>query len=596
MQLRSIVLTAAVLAVGARAGAQVVRVEVVDASTGKPIVGANVALLDSAAVIPLGGGFSDQGGGTELRAPSRGNYRVRADKVGYDTWTSVQLILGDQPIIVRATMTVSRNPAPIIPRSERACLQLTGPGTPAGDLWAELKKALTANAMTEAQGLVPLDVDLYERVLDRNLSIVSERAEQRNRIPRRPLTGISWDQIDTARRGQTSSDIYRAPDAATMLSDQFVKSHCFAAIRGYGPETGLMGLEFKPARVSPQPELAGVLWLDPKANALRSVNFDYVNLPIPLRIARTTGRVEFQQLAGGQWIVPSWYIRMPRVTRVTSNDVGLPATSRDSLIGYQEVGGAARPAGTPAPATTTSAQGALTPSASGGAVAPPASVGSLASPAPATAPDSAPAASPTVLTGLVYDSTSGRALGGVQVSTGGGRFKTTTNSAGRYQLLIDGALDDTLVFDHPRLRLLHIAERWQSISLPIGSRGQASVIVPSYATLRKRICGQNETGTDSQGFMAGYVRDASGIPVPRAHVWATWQILWVEQNGRLVAANQQRTVETDTGSDGSFMMCGFTHGAQITAKVGIAGRSTVQEKLVFPANMVLEHDFVLGPR
>jgi len=201
-----------------------------------------------------------------------------------------------------------------------------------------------------------------------------------------------------------------------------------------------------------------------------------------------------------------------------------------------------------------------------------------------------------VVTGIVYDSTSGRALSGVQVSTGGGRFKTTTNSGGRYQLLIDGAIDDTLVFDHPRLRLLHVAERWQSISLPSGARGQASVIVPSYATLRKRICGQNETGTEPQGFMAGYVRDASGKPVPRAHVWATWQILWVEQNGRLVATNQQRVVETDTGNDGSFMMCGFTRGAQITAKVGIAGRNTVQEKLAFPPIMVLEHDFVLGAR
>jgi hypothetical protein len=162
-------------------------------------------------------------------------------------------------------------------------------------------------------------------------------------------------------------------------------------------------------------------------------------------------------------------------------------------------------------------------------------------------------------------------------------------------MLIDGAIDDTLVFDHPRLRLLHVAERWQTISLPSGARGQASVIVPAYATLRKRICGQNETGTEAQGFMAGYVRDAAGKPVPRAHVWATWQILWVEQNGRLVATNQQRVVETDTGNDGSFMMCGFTRGAQITAKVGIAGRNTVQEKLAFPPIMVLEHDFVLGP-
>ena len=576
MQLRSIALTAAILSAGGRAGAQDVRVEVVEASTGKPIVGANVSLLDSAAAISLGGGFSDQSGRTDLRAPARGPYRVRADKVGYDTWTSVQLQLGDRPVLVRVGMAPTRTPAPIMPRSETACQQLTGPGTPAGDLWVELKKALTASAMTEAQGLVPLDVDLYERVLDRNLAIVSERAEQRTRISRRPVTGISWDQVDSAKRGEASNnDVYRAPDAATMLSDQFVRSHCYAAIRGYGPETGLTGLEFKPARVAAQPELTGVLWLDPKANALRSLSFDYVNLPIPLRIARTTGRVEFQQLAGGQWIVPRWYIRMPRIARVNSTDVGSPAVSRDTLVGYQEVGGAARPAGTP-----------------------PVSTGAAAAPSPASAPavDSPPAARQSMLTGIVYDSTTGRALSGVQVSTGGGRFKTQTRSGGGYELAIDGALNDTIVFEHPRLRLFHIAERLQSISMPAGAHGQASVIIPSYESLRKRLCGQNETGTEAQGFMAGYVRDVAGRPVPRAHVWATWQILWVEQNGRLVSTNQQRTVETDSNSDGSYMMCGFTRNAQITAKVGMAGKNTVQEKLAFPANMVLEHDFQLGSR
>jgi hypothetical protein len=575
MQLRSIALTAAILAAGASAGAQDVRVEVVEAATGKPILGANVALLDSAGEIPLGGGFSDQGGRTELRAPSRGPYRVRADKVGYDTWTSVQLQLGDRPVYVRVGMAPTRGPAPYAARNEMACQELTGPGTPAGDLWVELKKALTASAMTEAQGLVPLDVDLYERVLDRNLAIVSEKTDQRTRIARRPLTGISWDQIDSVRRGEVSSnDVYRAPDAATILSDPFVKSHCFAAIRGYGPETGLSGLEFKPARVSSQPELTGVLWLDPKGNVLRSLNFDYVNLPIPLRIARTTGRVEFEQVPGGQWIVPRWYIRMPRLARVTSTDVGSPAISRDTLVGYQEVGGAARPTGT-APATT------------GGLTAPLASQRAVDSPAATTQ---------SVLMGIVYDSTSGTALSGVRVSTAAGRFKTLTNSGGRYELAIDGALNDTLVFEHPRLRLFHISERLQTISLPSGARGQASVIIPSYGALRKRLCGLNETGTEPQGFIAGYVRNASGQPVPAAHVWATWQILWVEQNGRLVSTNQQRTVETDTNSDGSYLMCGFTRDAQVTAKIGIAGRNTVQEKLVLPASMVLEHDFQLGAR
>lgn len=576
MQLRVITLFAAIVLIGARADAQDVRIEVVEASTGKPIVGANVSVADSTGTL-LGGGFSDQGGHIDLPTPARAAFRVRADKVSYDTWISVLLRPTGKAIHLRVGMAPTRAPAGLA-RTETACQQLSGPGTPAGDLWTELRKALTASAMTEAQGLVPLDVDIYERALDRNLGVVAERTEQRTKVPRRPATGISWDQLDSARRGDaTSSEIYRAPDAATFLSEQFVRSHCFAAIRGYGPENGLTGLEFKPAKVGALPELTGVIWLDPRANALRYLSFDYVNLPIPLRIARTSGRVDFQQLAGGQWIVPRWYIRMPRTARVKSTDVGSPTVVRDSLVGYQEVGGTARVAGS----------------------APRAAAGSPAAGSPATAPeepDAAPSdAVKSVLTGVVFDSTTGRPLKGVEVSTGGGQFKAVTGDGGGYELVVVGGLSDKVIFDHPRLRLFRIPERVQNITVPAGSRGQAVVIVPSMGTLRKRLCGQNETGTEAQGMAVGYVRDASGNPVPNAHVWATWQIAWLEQKGRLVATNQQRTVETDTGPDGSYMMCGLARGTQVTAKVGMAGRNTVQEKLVVPANMVLEHDFQLGP-
>ena len=558
------------MVVGVRAGAQDVRVEVFEAATGKAVVGANVSLYDSAGNLPLGGGFSDQSGRLDLRAPGRGSFRVKADKVGYDTWISVQLVLGERVVLVRAGMAPMRAPAPVVMRGDAACQQLTGPGTAAGDLWAEIKKALTATAITEAQGLLPLDVDLYERVLDRNLGIVSEHAEQRTRISRRPAMGISWDQIDTTKRGDApGGDVYRAPDAATLLSDPFVRSHCYAAIRGYGNESGLSGLEFKPARVAGLPELTGVLWLDPKDNSLRALNFDYVNLPIPLRIARTTGRVEFQQLPNGQWMVPRWYIRMPRVARVVSNDLRSPTVARDTLLGYQEVGGVARPAGRGGPR--------------------------LAS-AQVAEDDSPSTASQSVIAGVVYDSTTGRGLKDVEVSTGGGKFKTITNAGGRYELTVDGPINDRLVFDHPRLRLFRVAEQVQGVSLPAGARSNASVIVPSYATLRSKLCGRNETDTDAQGMITGYVTDAAGNPLPGAHVWAAWQIQWVEQNGRLVATNQQRTVETDTNTDGSYLMCGISRGAKITAKVGIAGRNTIEEKLVAPASMVIEHDFRFGAK
>jgi len=557
----------AILAIAAtRVAAQDLKIEVFEAATGKPVVGANVSLFDSAGTVPLLGGFSDQNGRIDLTAPVRGPYRVRADKVGYDSWLSVQLAIGDRTVYVRAGMIPARNPTNVIARNESACQQMVGPGTAIGDLWTEIKKALTASAMTESQGLVPLDVDLYERVLDRNGAVISERTDQRNRIARRPVLGISWDQIDTTRRNDASgTDVFRAPDASTLVSDQFVKSHCFAAIRGYGPETGLAGLEFKPSRVGGLPELTGVLWLDPKTNSLRSLNFDYVNLPIPLRIARTNGRLEFEQLPNGQWIVPHWYIRMPRLAHVTSSDSR--STAHDELIGYQEVGGLARPAGTARPVATTKA-----------------------------ASDSdMPSGGKTTIFGLVLDSTSGRGLANVQVWTGGGRYRTTTNSAGRYELPIDGALDDSIVFEHPRLRLLQV-DRVQRIAVASGTRAQASLIVPSYATLRGAICGRNATGTESQGMMAGYVRDAVGRPIARAHVWAAWPQQWVEQNGRLVASNRQMTVETDTDSDGSYLMCGFTRGAQITVKVGVAGHATVEERLALPGSLVLERDFLVGSR
>ncbi len=572
MHMRPIILAAAIALIGGRAAAQEVRIEVVEASDGKPIVGANVSVIDSTG-LAIGGGFSDQGGYINLPVPMRGPFRVRSDKVSYDTWISVVLRQAGKPIHVRIGMAPTRTPSAVV-RTEAACQQLSGPGTPAGDLWVELRKALTASAMTEAKGMVPLDVDLYERVLDRNLGVLSERTEQRSNVSRRPSTGIALDQLDSARRGEaTGGEIYRPPDAATFLSDAFVRSHCFSPIRGYGQENGLAGLEFKPARVGGLAALTGVIWLDPKANALKYLNFDYVNLPVPLRLARTTGRVEFQQLPGGQWIVPRWYIRMPRTARVASTDVGSPTVLRDSLIGYQEVGGTARPAGT-APA---------------------------GSPAPtqgeAAIPD-APAAvvGQAVLTGVVFDSTTGKPLRNVDVSTGVGRFKTRTSDGGRYELVIDGALSDKVVFDHPRLRLFRIPERVQTVSVAPGSRGQAMVFIPSFGTLRSKLCGQNETGKEPQGMAVGYVKDAAGNPVRNAHVWATWQILWVEQNGRLVSTNLQRTVETDTGPDGSYIMCGFTRGAEVTAKVSIAGKNTVQEKLVIPQSMVLEHDFVLGAR
>src|SRR5579859_4146607 len=132
MHLRAFIVAAALIVFPPPLLAQEVRVDVVELSNGRPVVGANVSLVDDHGMT-IPGNFSDQNGRTVLRAPRSGAYTLRADKIGYDTWTSVILHVTGTPIRVRAGMSPSRTPTTVVAAKETACRLLTPPGTPAGD-------------------------------------------------------------------------------------------------------------------------------------------------------------------------------------------------------------------------------------------------------------------------------------------------------------------------------------------------------------------------------------------------------------------------------------------------------------------------------
>lgn len=553
------------LTVARSSASQDVRTEVVEHSTGRPISGAVVSVIDEHGA-SVDSRFTDQSGRLTLQAPANAKYRVRADKVGYETWTSVVLQPSRKQTIVRIGMFPTRaSLQPTVVRSGAPCDDLGAAGTSAASVWAEMRKALVASALTESQGLVAMDVEVYERILDRDLHVVSEQAERLQGVTRVLFRGVSAPRQSESPglvEPAEASATYTPPTATTLASDQFVKAHCFSVVRGYGREVGLLGLEFKPAKLDNRPDFSGVLWLDPTTNSLRYLAFDYVNLPVPLRIARARGRVDFQQLPAGQWIIPRWHVTMPRVARLARSESDRTATARDTLLGYRETGGTARPHGS-------------------GAAPPAAVTGAL---------------TPTEVTGVAYDSTTGLPLQGVEVSIGGGRYRTSTNAAGRFVLPIEGSLADTITFAHPRLTLLRVPGRVQPVSVTSGTRSQASVWIPSYSTLRTRLCGQRTKGPEAPGLAFGHVRDAAGNPVHNASVSASWQVRWIEQGGRLVSTNQHHSTETDTATDGSYFLCGFNRGAVLTARVSIAGRPVVQETITLPQSMVLERDFRLPAR
>lgn len=542
MLLRTFVLSAASLAVAFAGGAQDVRVEVVKHADGRPIPGTLVTLLHERDSTQLGR-FSDPNGRTTFNAPRRGGYRIRVEKVGYDTWTSVMLVPSSSPTRVRAGMKPrSLRLPPVTGKGETHCSNLAEQATVAGDMWGEIRKALAANRVTDTQGLVALDIETYDRILDATGHVISEKNERHKGNTLRP-----YRVIHVAAR-TTEQPSFSVPDASTLLSEEFVANHCFASIRGYGPENGLLGLEFKPAKLGTKPDLSGVLWLDPTTYSLRHVVFDYVNIPVSLRAGRATGRIDFQPLSGGEWIVSRWHIKTPRAPDA--------ASSRTTITGYHEIGGAARGTG-------------------GVAIV-------LAAVAVSTGE--------TRITGSVFDGTTGNSLSGVDITSTSGRHRTSTNSGGGYELWMDGAVVDSLIFDHPRLRLLRVP-RLRPVSVASGGHAQVSIVIPPFASLRQALCPASGPRTQPPGLAIGYVRDAAGNPVANARVSATWQLLWTEEKGRLVATKQRRTVDAQTGADGSYLLCGFTRDVPITMTVTLDGIPRAEETAPLPRNMALERDF-----
>lgn len=105
---------------------------------------------------------------------------------------------------------------------------------------------------------------------------------------------------------------FYAPDANVLLSDTFLAQHCLQLVQSPDSQPGSIGIGFKPARTNgDRVDISGVLWLDRATSELQFLEYTYENLPARMRGAGLGGRVEYAQLANGNWFVSRWSIRMP---------------------------------------------------------------------------------------------------------------------------------------------------------------------------------------------------------------------------------------------------------------------------------------------
>jgi hypothetical protein len=338
----------AVTALAAPASAQIVRGTVTERGSGTPLAGALVSLQDArdpvGSTVVLRQAVTDRSGAYAIRAPRDGSYRIIVRRIGVRADVSV--------ISVGAAETVRHDveldPFTSLPRVtvvDRSLCTTGRQGERVAALWEEARTALSVIVVSGVDSVTQRRIIRYQRVLNVFTSeIVQEEARTYDAFD---LTGaplfrsLSGDSLSLAGYFTDSEEAmtFFAPDAGALLSNAFLRDHCFGVAEGRGERQGLVGLTFQPVRGRPVNEIRGTLWLDGSSYELQFVEFEWLGLPRELRHDRIGGEVYFMRQPDGRWIVKRWSLRMPRPRTSTLRAAG--SVVREALMtdGIAEEGG-----------------------------------------------------------------------------------------------------------------------------------------------------------------------------------------------------------------------------------------------------------------
>ncbi|HYR07533.1 MAG TPA: carboxypeptidase regulatory-like domain-containing protein, partial [Longimicrobium sp.] len=562
------ILSLLLLACALPASAQTVRGRVTDRATQQPVVGAFVVLLDA-----TGDGvradISGPGGEFQHRAPGPGVYRLRVERIGVQTVTSPAFEIGegatvayDLPVETRAVTL------PVITATAGArCTVRPSGGVPLEQVWDEARKALSLAAWTQEQGGVPFTTMTWERTRSLgSLAVHEEVRRMRSGFDRATFFSASARELADGGYVRAESDgsyTYYGVDAANLLSDDFLDTHCFRLRAGPREQPELLGLEFEPVRGQSRPDIRGVLWLDRQSSQLRHLEFHYTRhlRPRPVPLEHFGGRVEFTRLENGAWIVERWWIRMPQVDHMAPwvVRVGGRAIRTEDLrtLRGRDLADAAMLLG-------------LTVREAGGDVVLVHDVNRVDAAGTGTAS----------LEGVVVDSVGGTPLAGATVYVAGTHHVARTDAAGRFQLRGLPAGEQRVSFFHPRTDSLLLVIPLREVALAPGATATVTLGVP-----RTGQC--IGTAGVRRAALVGHVRSAEpDSAVADAAVEAT-----IVLDAAREAYAWLLPLATYSDSAGRYLLCGLPVGIDLAINAAAPFLNPAAIRRTLPSEGLYHHDF-----
>lgn len=495
--------------------AQRIRVRLSDSVSGRPIGGALVSVMNASGAV-VRERIADSVGRQMFSLDGPGSYTVRVRRIGYSPYVSPPLELGPsdtRDVDLRLSGAKTLLPTVSINAQDRGCRAIGGRDASSLALWDDIETALSANAVTSKEALLQIALERFEQTLDRG-GKVTARSTQRMVSDSEITLFATQDPDVLSRRGYVvrddASDVYYGPDAAVLLSESFARDHCFGVTTGTGLP-GQIGLTFSPAPGRRIPDISGTLWVDSASRELRFLEYRYVNRDLPRYAEGIGGRIFFERLASGAWLVSDWVIRAP-LAHYTP-------TLLLTLDGYRETGGridvvGASPRAAAVLATTSIRVGRVT--------------------------------------GVVFDSLLSAPLAGAVVSIGD-VARATTDSSGRFAIDSVGLGPHEIAVSHPALDSIGLRPA-REVDVE-DSTVTLTLATPSLATVKAAsgVC------ADTSVVVAGHVRDAESLaPLRSGVVEFSWVAVSGVTTGKIVVDRQVFGVPID--STGLYLGCIATRG------------------------------------
>jgi Carboxypeptidase regulatory-like domain len=530
---------AATIAVGVApspASGQTVRGLVTDRGSGVRAAGAVVILEGTAAdsTTHSRSVLADASGVYQVLAWGPGLYRLSIRRIGRMPFLSEPLELGAGQV---RTIDVEMDPIPVHGlrvailstvnvKYATPCHASDGNGSRIATLWDDARTALMATEISERDRLVSRRLVRFIREIDvPSMNVMSERlnafdANDVNQPQFRSLSGDSLSLLGYWRVRKGSIIEFHGLDASALLSEAFVRDHCFSLVEGAEHRPGHIGLDFEPvpvrARRNAPPEVRGTIWLDEKTSALQAVEFKWTKLDGDIR--HTGGEVQFARVEAGPWFVSAWRLRMPREVVMR----GWRGTTR--APGIVEEGGLV-----------------LEDSVDNTRIR-------------------------ARIEGEVRDGNQ-RAMAGVVVRVLGTEIRAVTGADGRYILAGVPPGLQFVVAEHPSLKELGIRVGQKSVLLDDGGRRVVSFSAPSQRDVVSSLCGDGVNVRNHGIVRVTLIDSATASPVRGARLHLT-----------LKDATKRPVFETTEETDGSgaVVFCGVPAGQPLVVTQPRTGRALLE--------------------